>query len=121
MPGAQETAKPMLGGIFFLFAMLKNLVIVALAGIIWGAGIPVGLSSWGVLFTVMPVIGLIGSLIAMILCFMRKMWMIAVVMGILSLVGSALFGLLILIGPLGLVFALLGLIMLLLSKKEFAN
>jgi hypothetical protein len=101
--------------------MLKNLVLVALASIIWASGVPVGLSDIGILFTVMPIVGLVGCLGAMILCFTRKMFMIALVLGILGLAGSAMFGIMVFIGPVGLVLALLGVVLLALSKKEFTS
>jgi len=120
-PPVEKTVKPILGGVFFLLAMLKNLFFVVAVGIIFSAGVPMTLSELGILLTVMPIVGLIGTLGAMVLCFMRKMWMIALVLGIVGLAGSAMFGILIFIGPMGLIFALLGVIMLVLSKKEFAS
>ena len=115
-PPATKTIKPILGGIFFLLAMLKNLVLVAAASMIGGT---LTATSIGTLFTIMPLVGLVGCLGAMVMCFMRKMWMITLVLGILALVGSSLFGIMGYIAPLGLVFSLLGVVMVVLSKNEF--
>jgi hypothetical protein len=119
---AEKTAKPIIGGIFLLLVFFKcTLLLVAALGVMSvGFG---GLASTdiGMAYLATQALGMVGALVAMILCFMRKMWMIALVCSLLALVGGAAFGLMIFIGPLGLIFGIIGLLMVLLSKKEFSG
>lgn len=117
-PPVEKTAKPLIAGIMYILALLMGLVQLpfaiaafAVSGAAASSGLPGmgALAGMGALFGVMILLGVIGCLLAMIFCFMRKKWMLAVIGGILALVG------------LHLLFGLIGFILLLLSKKEFAS
>ncbi len=117
-PPVETTAKPIIAGVMYILALLIGLVLLPLgiaalsvAGTASTSGFP-GMGTFaalGALFGIMIILGVVGCALAMILSFMRKKWMIAVIGGVLALVG------------LHLVFGLIGFILLLLSKKEFQS
>jgi hypothetical protein len=117
-PGPEPSALPLVGGIMFLLAFLIGLGLMLPLGLaamsaagtvnsmIPGMG---GLAAMGAIFGIMMILGVVGCLIAMIFSFMKKKWMLAVIGGVLALVG------------LHLLFGLIGFILVLVSKKSFAD
>lgn len=116
-PPVEKTAKPMIAGVMFLLALLVGLIqlpgaflMFSVSGAAMSSSLPGmgALAGLGALFGIMIILGVVGCLLAMLFCFMRKKWMLAVIGGILALVGFHL------------LFGLIGFILLILSKKEFS-
>jgi hypothetical protein len=122
MPPPQKSSKPIIAGVMYILAFLIGLwetmammtaysALQAAGGLAGGAdmGMFGMLSGYILMFLVIFLLGMIGSLLAAIMCFMRKKFMIGVIGGVLSLVG------------LHLLFGLIGFVLMLGSKDQFAK
>lgn len=116
-PPPKKSAKPLIAGIMYILSMLVGLAFiqVAIASLTLGAAaasssLPGGgmLGGLGIALGALIIIGIVGSLLAAICCFMRKMYMIGILGGILAFVG------------LHFIFGLVGFILMATSKQQFS-
>jgi len=98
-------------GLYSFVTALAAYTLIQAGGAIAGAGLgfnPLAMFAGIILLLViMTLLGAVGSLLAAIMCFMRKKFSIALIGGLLSFVG------------LHFLFGLIGFIMMMGSKKEF--
>jgi hypothetical protein len=105
-------------GVMWILCLVRNLIMlpVIVAGGFFLAFFTFGL---GAVIIVFPVLGIVGSVLAMASDFGRKNHALGTVGGVLALAGSSFPGLLFGFGVIGFVLALVGLILHVVGKKEF--
>ena len=116
MPGppVARSSKPTIAGVFcilgFIASLLGLLVVLVLASLLGGMGVSlIGIGGGIAVSAIMGILGMVGGLMGAIFSFKRQKWMMALIGSILLLVS------------LHVLTGIIALILILLSKKEFAN
>lgn len=113
----EKSAKPVIAGVLLILALIKSLIVLpaalillSVSGSAFSSAIPgLGIfAAMGAIFAVLIIVGIVGALIGLIFCFMRKKYMLALIGCILAIVGTSL------------ILGIIALVLVVLSKKEFA-
>ncbi len=117
-----DTTKSTIAGVMWILCLIRDILfLLAFAAL----GSMMGFFMFGggaffALFVIFPVIGAIGSGMAMIADFQHKNYQMGTIGAVLGLIGSSFPGILV-VGPVGLILSIIGLVLHISAKSEFAT
>jgi hypothetical protein len=113
----EKTARPLIAGVMYIFSLIIGLYFLPVGIALLGAGslaaasgLPFAgmLGAIGAILGIMIILGVVGSLLAVIACFTRKMFVLGLIGGLLAFAGLHFF------------FGLIGFILFATSKEQFS-
>jgi hypothetical protein len=117
-PAPEKNSKPLIAGVMYIFSLLIGLYFLPVAIALMSAGslaaasgIPFAgaIGALGIVLAIMIILGVVGSLLALITCFLKKMWIVGLIGGLLAFAG------------LHFLFGLIGFVLLASSKDQFTK
>ena len=117
-----DHTKSTIAGVMWILCLVRDLLYllaVLAVGSMFG-GFSYGMGGILVVLAIFPLIGVIGSAVAMMSDFQRTNYQMGTVGAVLALIGSSFPGI-ILVGPVGLVLSIVGLVLHISARPEFSS
>lgn len=117
-----DTTKSTIAGVIWILCLVRDIIYLLFfltLGALFG-GFFFGLGGFIAVFAIFPLIGIIGSGMAMASDFQHKNYQMGTIGSVLGLIGSSFPGLLV-VGPVGLVLSIIGLVLHVSAKSEFTT